>query len=67
MWPEPQPITEAQKNGDEFLLWDPKWKSWDKGHWSAATGQGRWYFPDNCYAEENEITHYLPLPPVVKP
>jgi len=66
-WPEPQPITDAQKTGEDFLVWCvDRWliAAW----WSPSFDREiAWYDDHNRWLEEAQVTHYLPLPPDVKP
>jgi hypothetical protein len=78
-WPEPQPITDAQKTGERFLVWhEPKHEPRDlesyiepvtmRAWFTAFWDDGRWWvigngWDDTIRLEDRHITHYLPLPP----
>ncbi len=65
-WPEPQPITDAQKTGEWWLVW---FSAERNGQWIKA----RWFY-DAWYADGSRyplarhlVSVCLPLPPDVKP
>jgi hypothetical protein len=72
-WPEPQPITDAQKTGERFLIrydWAP-YPHWLDAYWDEkALGRGSWCGIGGegiVYLCEPRVTHYLQMPPDVKP
>ncbi len=73
IWPEPQPITDAQKTGERFLVWcefdgDQRWV---EGRWMEnvllENETAYWDLGFGIRALADNVTHYLPLPPDVKP
>jgi hypothetical protein len=65
---KPQPITDAQKTGERFLVWSKRHTRWFAAVWETES---------NSWSEGlsplggsrsimGEITHYLPPPPDVK-
>ncbi len=72
---EPQPITDAQKNGERWVVWYTRqeWSGQDPdGVWITASwfadhdGWSGWMEAGHRRRDE-EITHYLPLPPDIRP
>jgi hypothetical protein len=79
MWPEPQPITDAQKTGERFLVWnenptDDQLHGWFTARWyptvSSFGQSGMWTVgslnTDEWFALDH-VTQYLTPPPDVKP
>lgn len=70
-WPEPLLITDAQKNGERFLVWlrhpphDDTPGRWVIAGWGIKNNRGAWTTERFSYTEQF-VTHYLPLPPDVK-
>ncbi len=68
-WPEPQPITDAQKTGERFLVWvnSPEYlRGWAIGSWE----DGQWviYLMGTTFmttVRPHLVTHCYPLPPDV--
>ncbi len=63
-WPEPQPITDAQKTGERFLLHGAS--GWKIGSWRAIFGFGSgWRFGwiDDHDDELIGVSDHLQLPP----
>jgi hypothetical protein len=69
-WPEPQPITDAQKTGERFLVWNDS-EHPDTCGWFTAFYDGKidgWLTGAlGGYTELDRVTAHLPLPPDVKP
>jgi hypothetical protein len=71
--PEPQPITDAQKSGERFLVWDADDKDWVIASWrepDSPSGPKCWCGDSAGPNYENtydSATHYFPLPTDVKP
>lgn len=80
-WPEPQPITDAQKTGERFLVWatpvnvsrlHPHNDPMKESGWLTAFWDGYWIVGGNETGEgfsldDDRVTRYLPLPPDVMP
>lgn len=74
-WPQPQPITAAQRTGERFLVWyDPRppcihslrgWivARWEADDWVAGLSDA----DDVVWLDPLGLVHYLPLPPDMKP
>ncbi len=64
-YPDPQPITDDQKNGEPFLVWHENeyQRGWHVAEWSDEVdlwlrGGGEQY-----YLKPDSVVYYLPLPP----
>lgn len=74
LWPEPQPITDAQKNGKPFMVWicsehlSPGAAGWYTAFWDARIDAWcvltPFFHTQGIYADR--VTRYIPLPPDVK-
>jgi hypothetical protein len=69
-WPEPQLITDAQKTGERFLVWNDSDYPDTRG-WFTAFYDGKidgWLTGAlGGYTELDRVTVHLPRPPDVKP
>jgi hypothetical protein len=65
----PQPITDAQKNGEPFLVWHAGefQHGWHVAEWSSYVEMWlRRGSSEENYLVVDDVTHWLPLPPDVK-
>ncbi len=70
-WPEPQPITDAQRTGERVLVWsecareDPNRLGWLTARWAEGdwTIGGDWWEDEAMHLRDCVVTHYVPLPP----
>jgi len=64
-WPEPQPITDAQKTGERLLVWHKESGDWKIAAWfkPAFDTEIGWYDDFYRLIDEDCISLYLPLPP----
>jgi hypothetical protein len=69
-WPEPLPITDAQKTGERFLVWNDSEHPDTRG-WFTAFYDGKidgWLTGAlGGYTELDRVVAHLPLPPDVEP
>ncbi len=71
LWPEPQPITDAQRTGERVLVWsecareDPNRLGWLTARWAEGdwTIGGDWWEDEAMHLRDCVVTHYVPLPP----
>ncbi len=60
-WPEPQPITDAQKTTTPILVWSEGWGEWAAAFWDRDS----WHLScsEDSIADTDTVSHYIPLPP----
>ncbi len=70
-WPDPEPITDAQKTGERFLVRILRTRhprlahGWVEAYWDADYWMTDLFMPDGelIFFDDDEVTHSMPLPP----